>query len=178
MADLTDKQKAWANAYLETFNKTEAARRAGYDGNDVSLAKIGSDNYRKVQIMDYIRLRLDERLMSADEVLIRLTEHARGDLSEFADIQLMTDLKQHPKAHLIKRLTMDVYEDKNGKVHYKTHFELYDAQAALDKIMRYHGMYNDKVEISWRDRLPPNTDADEVKRQFIAAMQQAADAPK
>ena len=39
---LTLKQKAFADYYIEFGNATEAARQAGYKGNDVTLAAVGS----------------------------------------------------------------------------------------------------------------------------------------
>lgn len=168
---MNTKQTVFVNEYLICWNSAEAARRAGYNGKS---NVIGPRLLADVSIKAEIEARVKDLLMSADEALIRLSEHARGDLGEFADIQLIGDLKKHPKSSLVKKLTTDVYEDKNGKVHYKTHFELYDAQSALDKIMRYHGLYNDKVELSWRDKLPPDINPDEAINNVRAIMQQAA----
>lgn len=143
MADLTPKQLAWANAYLETFNKTEAARRAGYEGNDVTLASVGYENFRKPQIEEYLRDRLNEKVMSADEALALLSEQARGSLGEFAEVQVLADLEDHPKARLVKSLTSDVYEDKAGKVHYKARIELYDSQSAIVNVLKVHGKFKE-----------------------------------
>lgn len=44
---LTLKQRRWVRAYLETGNATEAARRAGYEGNDETLQAIGKENLHK-----------------------------------------------------------------------------------------------------------------------------------
>lgn len=61
---LTAKQKKWADEYILCMNKTEAARRAGYKGNDRTLASIGAQNYRKINIRTYI----DERMKDIGEV--------------------------------------------------------------------------------------------------------------
>ena len=46
---LTLKQRAWLKAYFETFNATEAARRAGYKcRNEEHLRNIGAQNYTKL----------------------------------------------------------------------------------------------------------------------------------
>ncbi len=45
---LTSKQKKFVASY--TGNATEAARLAGYSGNDVTLAAVGSENLRKPEI--------------------------------------------------------------------------------------------------------------------------------
>lgn len=134
---LSHKQQVWIENYLITWNATEAARRAGYAHPNVE----GPKNLVKPSLKARIDARLAELQMSADEALVRLADMARGSLAEFADVQLLADLKEHPKAHLVKTLTTDVYEDKAGKIHYKTRFELYDAQAALRDILRIHGKF-------------------------------------
>lgn len=80
---LSSKQKLFVNAYLETFNSTEAARRAEYKGEDATLASVGWENLRKPEIAQAIAERLQEKAMAADEVLLRLAEHARGEHSNY-----------------------------------------------------------------------------------------------
>jgi len=58
MSGLTDKQKIFIEAYLECWNATEAARRAGYEGNDNTLGSVGWENLQK----PYIRQEVDRRL--------------------------------------------------------------------------------------------------------------------
>lgn len=48
---LTHKQEQWIGAYLQSFNATDAARKAGYGGTDRDLAVIGFDNLRKPNIV-------------------------------------------------------------------------------------------------------------------------------
>ena len=51
MADkLTPKQALFVSEYLKTGNGTEAARRAGYKGNDVTLGQVAAENLKKPQI--------------------------------------------------------------------------------------------------------------------------------
>lgn len=80
---LTNKQRAFIEHYLETWNATEAARRAGYEGNDVTLATVGYQNVRKLQIAEAIKQRLAEKAMGADEALSRLAVIARGNTGEY-----------------------------------------------------------------------------------------------
>lgn len=79
---LTPKQELFIEAYLgkANGNATEAARLAGYKGNDVTLATVGTENLRKPQIAQAIKERLAEKkdVMSADEVLETLTKIARN----------------------------------------------------------------------------------------------------
>lgn len=78
---LKGKQIAFVNAYLgeANFNATEAARIAGYSGNDNTLAQVGFENLRKPNIAELIAIRLKESAMSAEEVLKRIGGIARND---------------------------------------------------------------------------------------------------
>lgn len=54
---LTLKQKAWLSAYLECFNASEAARRAGYRcKDDQSFGAVGHENFKKLEplILEWI----------------------------------------------------------------------------------------------------------------------------
>ena len=137
---INTKQRVFVEEYLTCWNSSEAARRAGYNGQ---ANVIGPRLLANVSIKAEIEARLTEITMSANEVLARLAEQARGSLGDFTGVHLMDDLKNHSKAHLIKHLTTDVYEDKAGKLHYKTRFELHDAQAALVHIGKVHGLFKE-----------------------------------
>ena len=69
--ELTPKQKAFADYYLETGNATEAAKRAGYSEN--SAKQIGTENLSKKYISQYIAERQkqveDSRIADISEVL-------------------------------------------------------------------------------------------------------------
>lgn len=144
---LTGKMLAWADAWLESFNKTEASRVAGYAGNDVTLASIGYENFRKPQIQEYIKRRLDERGMPGDEVLMRYAEIARNDIAIFAEIKSPKDLLQEKykgKTHLIKKLKARTYFDKRiGEEVTEVELEMYDAKSALDSLAKYHNLLKD-----------------------------------
>ena len=81
---LTEKQKRFADYYIETGNATESARRAGYKGKN--LNNVASENLAKVVVKSYIDEKLkimqDERTASAKEVLEFLTKSMRGELDE------------------------------------------------------------------------------------------------
>lgn len=81
---LTEKQKRFADYYVETANATEAAKRAGYKGKN--LNRIASENLSKLDIKNYIDEKLaaleSERIATASEVLQLLTSAARGELEE------------------------------------------------------------------------------------------------
>jgi phage terminase small subunit len=156
---LTDKQKLFIESYLQCWNATQAARDAGYSGNDNTLGSIGSENLTKPKIREHIKQRLNTIAMSTDEVLARLSEQARGDIGDLLgpsgmviDIQTA---RERGLTHLIKSLNWT----RGGlKV------ELYDSQKALELLGRAHGMFRDVQEHSgairieyvndWRDPSP------------------------
>lgn len=91
MRKLTEKQKRFADYYIETGNATEAARRAGY--SEKTARAIGNENLTKPNIKSYIEKRLkeleDERTADAKEVLQYLTSVMRGE--EVEEIVGFTD---------------------------------------------------------------------------------------
>lgn len=143
---LTKKQKLWVEAYLETWNATEAARRAGYSGDENALAVRGSENVRKRNLRKEIDRRLAEAAMSANEVLARLSEQATASFADFFDKW------GHPKwdeirarGHLIKK----VYRTKHG-----WRIELHDSQRALELLAKHHALLTDRIEVhDWRTRV-------------------------
>lgn len=93
--------------------------------------------------------------MSADEVLTRMADLARGDLSRYIlsngeiDIEL---LKADDMGHLLKKYKKITKRTvtKDGR-EFETEIyemELYPADNALDKLMRYYGLYTDKVDVT------------------------------
>jgi phage terminase small subunit len=143
--DLTDKQVIFVEECLVCWNATEAARRAGYSGNDVTLAVVGWENLRKPKIQERVRARMTEKAMAADEVLARLADHARGNMVDFLSWSgrgARLDLAKAAKAgklHLVKSFT----KGRRG-----TSIELYDAQAALVHIAKHLGLFVDQVKLS------------------------------
>src|SRR3990167_11125370 len=103
----TDKQQKFINEYLKCWNATEAARRAGYAFPNVMGTKLvkGSE-----EVAAEIARRIEENAMSANEVLARLGDIARGDLGDFLSIGGMSfdlSLKQAQDmgiTHLIKKV--------------------------------------------------------------------------
>jgi len=76
---LTNKQAAFVEHYLQSFNATQAAIEAGY--SEKTAYNSGWENLRKREIADVIEKRLDATAMTSNEVLARLAEAARnGDM--------------------------------------------------------------------------------------------------
>jgi phage terminase small subunit len=81
---LTEKQKRFADYYIETGNATESAIKAGYSRK--TAKEIASENLTKPNIKEYIDSRLKEmdgkRIMNAEEVMQLLTSIARNEVQE------------------------------------------------------------------------------------------------
>ena len=81
MRKLTEKQKRFADYYIELGNAEKAAKRAGYSarGNTTKLLQ-------NTTIIEYIQQRLaekdKERIASQDEILAFLTKVLRGEETE------------------------------------------------------------------------------------------------
>lgn len=144
MSGLTNKQKLFVEEYLIDFNATRAAQRAGYGGDDNALAAAGSRLLRNVKIAEKVSVRLQESAMSADEVIQRLAEQARASIGDFIAVNekgnFIIDWKAAKgRTHLIKSIKHTTHGVR---------IELHDAQAALDKLAKVHGLYIDKTEQS------------------------------
>ncbi len=138
---LTPKQLLFVEEYLQCWNATTAARNAGYQGNDSTLGAVGYKVLRVAQVARRITERIQATCMSTDEALSILAQQARFDAGEYLKPDgeyLVVDLALMKEAGLttmIKSLTRTKYGVK---------VEFYDAQAALEKILRAGGAYKDK----------------------------------
>jgi phage terminase small subunit len=175
---LTDKQRLFVEEYLQSWNATDAARKAGYSEHTASF--IGYENLRKPYIREFIDRRLSESVMSANEALKRLSDQARATLLPFIDITeegFVYFNFSHPEAkqymHLIKKVkskrtrrmegsgkNAEMWEDEWVEV------ELYDAQAALEKIGKYHGLFVERTDVTSKGEsiAPKEEDAERFDR--------------
>lgn len=157
---LTDKQQKFVHEYLKCFNATEAARRAGYNSTNGTLAQIGYENLRKPDIAEKISQHLQESAMSVDEVLMRLAAIARGNIAEYADVENSHDVKElGNKAELIKKFKKQI--TRRGDI--TIELELYSAHDALRDIGKRYGLFTDKVDFTGQVEntlviLPPKED--------------------
>lgn len=86
MKSLTVKQQRFVDAYIETGNAAEAARRAGYKSRNADV--MGRENLRKHTVRKVLEARLkeieDKRIAKAKEVMEFLTASMRGEIKEEA----------------------------------------------------------------------------------------------
>jgi phage terminase small subunit len=151
---LSNRQRVFIEEYLKCWVGSEAARRAGYANERVAAVRLlTKDNIKAI-----IQERISEKAMTADEVLTRLAEHARGDMGDFMDISSMAFGLNLNKAnelgltrliHKIKQRTV-THIDKEGEEEETNtiEFELYDAQSALVQLGKHHELFTDNTDIT------------------------------
>ena len=124
-----------------SWNASDACRKSGYVGNvDVTGARL----LVNASIRAAIQERMAELAMPASEVLSRLGQMARANISDFIlvdDFGSVTGLNaKHLKeyGHLVKRLKVDPD---------KIDIELYDGQAALVQMGKHYQLFTEKIDI-------------------------------
>lgn len=149
---LTNRQRVFVEHYLTCWNATEAARQAGYSARTANQQ--GPRLLVNVGIQAAIKARLAELQAGADEVLQRLTDHARGSIEPFLNEGNGLDLalaRERKQLHLVHKLKQSTTVDTEGRVTRKVELELYDAQAALVQLGRHHKLFVDRQEVTGAD---------------------------
>jgi phage terminase small subunit len=154
MGILSPKRKLFVDEYLRDLNATQAAIRAGYSPK--TAYSQGGRLLKFVEVSEEIKARLDDKAMRADEVITRLTSMARGDMGDFIDIESMSyslnlakakELGLTPLIRKVKdRIVMTFNKDGEETVTHTLEVELYDAQAALALLGKYHGLFIDTTK--------------------------------
>jgi phage terminase small subunit len=157
---LDPKQVAFCEAYLRTFNKSEAYR-ISHPGCQVQTSWTNGERaLRNEKVQAYIAKRLKQMVMSADEVLARLSDHARGSLEHFLDINdegfaginlAGDDAKSN--LHLLKKIktvrtrrTVGRGPDAEPWEDERVEIEIHDPQRALEQLGKYHNLFAEKDE--------------------------------
>ncbi len=148
---LTAKQQVFIAEYLKCWNASEAARRAGYTGD---ANTVGPRLLANVGVSEEVERRKAEIIMSADEVMARLTEQGRAAYSDYFTADGAVDLGKligDSKGHLIKKIK----PTKEG-----IEIEFYDAQAALALLAKANGL--DRIEVTGRNGGPIQTEHTQI----------------
>lgn len=140
MKSLTLKQRRFVDAYIETGNAAEAARRAGYKSRNADV--MGRENLRKPTVRKVLEARLNEledaQIADAREVLIYLTSAMRGEIEE--EIPVVEGCgKGVSKARIIRK-----------------HISARDRLRAAEMLMKRHGLLLSDIE---REEKQARTDA-------------------
>lgn len=153
--EISRKHQQFINEYikLKCSNATEAYCRV-YPNSSREAASVSAyEILRNPKIAEEIDRRIAEETMSANEVLMRIAEHGRGDIGEFINLS-PEEVKQSGKSHLIKKFTRTVTTTSKGDYESMTEsisIEAYDALAAKQMIGRHHKLFTDKTEITGKD---------------------------
>lgn len=111
--ELTLKQKAFADYYIECGNGAEAARKAGY--SEKTADRIASENLRKPEIVAYIAERTkpteDKRIATGQEVMEFFTAVMRGEILDAFDLPPSLADRKDAAKELAKR-TVDIEAKK------------------------------------------------------------------
>ena len=179
--EITPQMLLFVDHYIICMNGTEAARLAGYNGTDESLAVMASRLLRNVKVLTEISKRLEKYTMSANEVLIHLTDVARGDLAdalnEWGGIDPL-EAKRRGKSHLIKRFkhkrktittTTKDGENESEILEDEHEIEMYDRMDALKTLAKFHSLIADRIEVvTWEDRAVIDIKAGIIQYQDLA----------
>jgi phage terminase small subunit len=102
---LNERQKAFANYYIELGNATEAAKKAGYSPK--TAYSIGNENLSKPEISEYIAERLKDkeaqRIASADEVMRFFSAVMRGEVKDQFGLETSVDTRINAGKEIMKR---------------------------------------------------------------------------
>jgi phage terminase small subunit len=153
VSKLTNRQRAFIEAYLACWNGTEAARRAGYSPRTAN--EQASRLLANVSLKEQIAARIRELKATADEVLVRLASHSRGSMADFLIGERLSveQARERGQLHLIKKYKVTRrIEPKRGDEEPFTietvELELYDAQAATVQLGRALSLFVDRQEIT------------------------------
>jgi hypothetical protein len=150
---LTGKQQKFVLAYVgeARFNQTKAAEIAGYASPNNQVWRLMTDPDISAAIEGF----LAPQIMGASEILSRLDEQARLDVSEFFDFADGYDKDMVPYAKVVFNATKAM---ASGKMHLIKGFEysksgdlqviFHDAQAAQVLLGKHRKLFTDRIEHS------------------------------
>jgi phage terminase small subunit len=150
LAELPARRRKFVQEYLRDLNGTRAALRAGYAPK--AARSEASRLLTNVNICEAVDAGMDLYAMRPGEIIARLTQHARGSLEPFLDIDEDGELRgfrfaEDAPIHLLKKATL--VERTYKEVTERTYsIELHDPQAALRDLAKIRGLTVDRKEIS------------------------------
>lgn len=157
---LSKKHEKFINEYLKCWNGTRAYMRVYPKAAYQSAAANASELLKNTNVSAVIAERMSEAHMSADEALEILAAQARGDVAKLMDLTSMggsIDLltaQEQGLTRLIKKFKQKTTtiigkkESDDDKEIHEIELELYDAQSAAEKILKIHGKFIDRQDIT------------------------------
>lgn len=160
MAKLTAKQQRFVEEYLIDLNATQAAIRAGYSIKRAS--EIGYQLLQKTTVSEAIAQAMAERSrrtgITQDRVIQELAKIAFAKMTDFAEwdgkgVRFRDSGKlSEEDAACVAEVTEQEIEFDWGIKRTKK-IKLFDKVAALEKLGRHLGMFNDKLDIGGNVKL-------------------------
>jgi len=149
MKNITARHKRFVECYCEHFNGARAAREAGYaESRDAQTAH---DLLNDPDISQMVEERLDDLAMSSAEATKRMADIARADIGQFFEVVTYKKDGEEREALVLDKeaviehgggLVKSISFNESGRPKLK----MYDAQKALEKILKAHGAYNHTQE--------------------------------
>jgi phage terminase small subunit len=122
---LTQRQRLFVEAYLANPNGREAARAAGYSGDDNTLSTRAFELMRNPKIAERIGIRVEEACMRSNEVLSELSAIAKADWQNFLEIR----------------------RGQDGEIISAT-LKLADKIKSLELLGKYHKLFSERVDLN------------------------------
>ncbi|MFZ2406386.1 MAG: terminase small subunit [Methylobacter sp.] len=141
---MNKKQTVFVKYYLQTWNATQSAIKAGYSKR--SAGQVGHRLLKDDEIKAEIKLQLEALTMDADEVLARLADIARSDMHDVMDVRKDGGAQiDFAKAIRKKKMGMikSISPTKAG-----VRVELHDKVRALELIGKNLNLFADKVNLT------------------------------
>lgn len=143
--------------YLKNFNGTRAYKAVYPDSSDYAARTSASALLTNPNIRAHIAAQIAERLMSADEAMLGIADIARGDIGELLDNNGLLDIRMAKEKGLTrllrkirqKTVTRIGKKDDDDDVEItEIEFEMYDAHAAKRDILKMHGKFSERVDVT------------------------------
>lgn len=153
---LTAKQKAFVQEYLIDLNATQAAIRAGYSAKTAN--RIANENLSKPDIQTAIQKAMDKRAqrteITADRVLQELAKIGFANMADYTvwgpngvALKDSTQLTMDQTAAISE--VSETITEAGGSIRFKLHNKI----AALERIGKHLGMFDDRAD---KDKPDPN----------------------
>lgn len=182
LAKLTPKQQLFVQEYLIDLNATQAAIRAGYSVQ--TAQEQGSRMLSNVMVQNAIAKAMAERSkrtqITADMVVKELSKIAFADIKDFLSFRTAQTVIGHdeegdPVIDYSQIIDLKDSDDVDGRMIQEVSinskgvftFKLHDKMAALDKLGKHLGLYNDSLKV---DINTPKTPYDELTVEELRAL--------
>ena len=143
--NLTPKQKAFADYYIECGNSTEAARKAGY--SEKTSRSIGAENLTKPDIQEAIKsamsLRSERTEITQDMVLRELAAIGFSRITDYVNIKNGV-VELNDTSSLTDSQNAAIASIKEGK--FGIELKNYDKLRALELLGQHLGMFHGKSD--------------------------------